>query len=777
MNPASPTPRHPSPARAAHLRSAAGSAFTLMEIIVAVAAVALVAVGLASIFDAVGKTVNGGKRVSLLNQYAGLIENQMRKDFEEMSRDGFLVIRQQHIDSNNGGTPDGAFVQIAAAGAQPDHVRVSPLDEQPRPRRADEIIFFARGQFQTRRAPVHPGAIVTSDSAMIYYGHGQRRREGASFTDTAGAPVTTIFEQPRTDDTNADVTARLGIGNDAGNPNLYAGDWTLLRKVTLLVKPDPGQSRPIPSALVFTDPARGNERRLSPDPNDTPPPSVAELSRIANSRWQIALQPAAHSVFRSLNRYYPRDVSGGDPWNAPNRWFREPVRVNLASGIVDIATTDLTEIKSIVQGLGMGWDPNGPNFRAQLAALPRAFDSAQTGDAKVLSDYMRPFTWSHPFPDPVQTPVIPPSTSAPPSSVELMQVWMNEAFPTESSLGPRWGRTNNLSNPTNGSGWDPPGFRPRAEPEPVDLLNVIAGNFATAGSDPEFRAVYQRADQLALVASNFLPRCSEFAIDWSFGKTDPATNELIWHGPATRYDANNNGIDANDPYSLLPYPFNARAPHPSPDAYHAPGSAIPARDAAWHRVWVPRMGYMHPTDRYGRPVDAKPFPYMDILPREKFFYDHVISDRLIYGYRAWQPDEPVPAVLTSFFGYADPTFKQDNISLQYNTTQETYDRLTGDDITRSLNDPPGFVSDGRVTPGMLIDRDGNGYIGTTNGTTIDPGAVAQEIIPGEPAAASIPWAWPRMVRVTVTLSDALDPTIESTFQFVFNVAPDPPISN
>lgn len=34
---------------------------------------------------------------------------------------------------------------------------------------------------------------------------------------------------------------------------------------------------------------------------------------------------------------------------------------------------------------------------------------------------------------------------------------------------------------------------------------------------------------------------------------------------------------------------------------------------------------------------------------------------------------------------------------------------------------------------------------------------------------SVPWAWPRLIRVTITLADPLDPAIEETFQFVFEV--------
>ena len=82
---------------ASSLTRAAGSGFTLMEMLVAVAAVAVVSVGLAAIFDSVGKTVSGGKRVSLLNTYAGLMESRLRRDFDHMTREGFLTIRQQWV--------------------------------------------------------------------------------------------------------------------------------------------------------------------------------------------------------------------------------------------------------------------------------------------------------------------------------------------------------------------------------------------------------------------------------------------------------------------------------------------------------------------------------------------------------------------------------------------------------------------------------------------------------------------------------------------------------
>ena len=57
------------------LVDAAGrSGFTLLEMLVAVGAVAVISVGLAAVFDAVGKTVSGGKRTSVVNTYSTLLD-------------------------------------------------------------------------------------------------------------------------------------------------------------------------------------------------------------------------------------------------------------------------------------------------------------------------------------------------------------------------------------------------------------------------------------------------------------------------------------------------------------------------------------------------------------------------------------------------------------------------------------------------------------------------------------------------------------------------------
>ena len=39
--------------------------------------------------------------------------------------------------------------------------------------------------------------------------------------------------------------------------------------------------------------------------------------------------------------------------------------------------------------------------------------------------------------------------------------------------------------------------------------------------------------------------------------------------------------------------------------------------------------------------------------------------------------------------------------------------------------------------------------------------------------SSLPWAWPKMVRITVRVADETDPTLEESFQFVIDLPPIP----
>jgi hypothetical protein len=94
---------------------------------------------------------------------------------------------------------------------------------------------------------------------------------------------------------------------------------------------------------------------------------------------------------------------------------------------------------------------------------------------------------------------------------------------------------------------------------------------------------------------------------------------------------------------------------------------------------------------------------------------HPVSNRLIYGYDLAPgandrgDEDGSPTSITSYFGYLDPTFN----------------------------------------PSLDLD------------------AVNTE--PEDAAQTTMPWRWPSMIRVRATIADPIDPSIETTFEYVFSV--------
>ncbi len=500
--------REPRPARRPALRSG----FTLIEIMVAVGAIALVAVGLASIFDAVGKTVSGGRRTSSLSRYATLLESQMRHDFDGMTRDGFLVIRQQWTDgvgTPGGVSPDGLF----DPGDASDQVPLYPDDPAPRGRRIDEILFFSSSGpdgelFRTRNQSVVPGVTVTSETAMIYLGHGQPRRVDA------GVP----YVDPRIDDLNADGATILGAADALGtppedrNPNRFASNWILTRRATLLV---PLESAPIPFNVGTT------------------PPLGLRPNQVANQDGQVGLLPAAASIFRSYNRAFPLEFPGATDYVRPPFAETGPM---LASGLVDIATTDLAEIRRIV--MSSVADPVPPPTNPfEVFLLPR----------DIIRDTNLPPNPSGRFVFVAAEDPAPNRRADPPLALDGQHAWMADAFPTQSDPRPDIGNDYPADDVV-----DPQGVRVRVESQARNFLETISR------PDP-LESITARADQLMLTSGALLPHCSEFIVEWSFGQIDALTNETLWYGPSRRpADTSGDGqIDvASDASVTTPYPKN-----------------------------------------------------------------------------------------------------------------------------------------------------------------------------------------------------------------------------
>ena len=561
-------------------------AFTLLELIVAVGAVALIAVGIAAVFESVSRTVSGGKRVSRLNQFAALVERQMREDFKNMTRDGVLVIRHQY-----------------AFDAEP--IPLHSEDASPRPRRTDEILFMKRGDFTSARSPTLPGVTASGSEAIIHYGYGTRLNPLEDYPGKSIGPSDPRYDRPHIADgrqPNRDYREGLELGSDADfdNPNRYAADWTLLRRVTLLVPPTSSNPNiPPASDTEYWDP-------LGIDRDDA-----------LDNEIQIGGQPAAASAFRSLAKHY----FNGE-FDTVRRAAQDPASWAplVSSGIVDVATSDLAEIRRVIMDAGeYSWNIGDANFgdaRAQFDPTSATYLLDNQYNANLnLTDLN--------------------------NNLLHMHSWMEDLFPTDTSM----------------SGGNIP-QRPRYEPQVPDFVGMMETYGDDGSTTGRTREAYRMADQRVLSSAIFSAHCSEFIVEYSFGRrntddTSPAFGELVWHGLERDL-----ALDGENIPAVRPYPF-----------------------------------YVDPTDSGETPLN---YPFFQTYTRlDGTTTQRELSGALVYGVQAW--GAPGVERLVAHFGYTDPAYQ-----------------------------PPGAN---------------------------DP--------------ETIPWQWPTLLRVTVTLADPADPSNEETFQFVF----------
>ena len=512
------------------IRATGRHGFTLAEVIVAIAILAIIGVVIGSIFASVGDTVTNGRQVSNLNRFVARVERVMRRDFENMVRDnGFMVIRNEYSNQYNGQNPTRLPVGLTVT------------DANPRPRRIDELMFFSRGEFTTRRTPLSPDMIATSDVARIYYGHGQQMP--VDFGPNPDAPdYTTRYARPRLDETMGDITvggapavARLGQPSSLGvvNPNEFASDWSLLRHVTLLVPRSTGiQSLP--------DNVLGLQPNLDP----------FYYGRIADSTRQVALAPAAQSVFRGVAGMVPYEINArpdaageyivqgpataGRNIRPLNNGFLTQLgtgdgtgdeslaRPLFTSGIVDIAVGSLDEIRTTIT---RPWQ-DSPTLPSILEATPRSF--APVDFSRTNSRYG--FESGRAFSDSTgvervgtataSAGSVPPYAVGTPPQAQTQQLWMLEALPSVA--------------------YDPNSTAPELTGQRVRYEDVPPRVYLDDGTDPalpedRIRRAIEQADQEMLASSVFVPRCTEFIVEFSFGIVDrragtPNYGQQLWHG-------------------------------------------------------------------------------------------------------------------------------------------------------------------------------------------------------------------------------------------------------
>ena len=213
-------------------------AFTLTELLVAVGVLVVVIVAAARIFSASSRVSGISQASADLLQTAAAIEAQVRADFANLPKNGFMVIQQVEVNPANN-------PQTLEPGLGPVEIR------------ADQVAFFARGvRATTRYTGSQESSVVSVDPlvvsswtpesavARIYYGHGvtaptvpvgfdptvfgspfpgEPNHEGAPLVPWQGGRVETV----RWDVSN-------GFGPPARMPLTRPSNWPLARIATLL---------------------------------------------------------------------------------------------------------------------------------------------------------------------------------------------------------------------------------------------------------------------------------------------------------------------------------------------------------------------------------------------------------------------------------------------------------------------------------------------------------------------------------------------------------------
>lgn len=521
-------------------------AFTIIEMLIAVGAVGLIALGLARLFASTGRTVSKGKTVSVLNEYARLVESQMRTDLQSITRQGFLVIRNRY--AQGGGTADGP-------------VLLSENDVSGgRQRRVDELLFFAKGQFTSLREPQHPLKFPKGSAARIYYGHGL----------SAGPDV---FDAQLDDDPGLNTGMGRTWPKQFGEvgPSEFASSWILLRHVAVLAPPQPTTDRAplLPGGQVITYPP---------------------LRSWADNSVQTGLQPAAASLFRSVAWNISPPSS---PISRSLDALRKPM---FASGIVDVVSADLTSIRADVL--------DAPNRGINLlgtSSVPGATDPISNGS------------------------VFGPSFAASPTAATCAKRLMADALPGYDEVLLSGTNANMIGDASR------PERRMRCEPSPPDFTGRLQGlDFGTF--EP-----YRRQDQLLLSGSNFVPGCTEFIVEWSFGDlyVDNATNRaanrvgrVIWHGMERYEDLNFDGAPTPDQSStgsasdLVAEPFRGQGSTGTGNGDELLGPLVVLSNGA-------QLSWVYSTELFHAPVN-------------------IGGNSPV----ARTPGSPVH----SFFGFIDPTF-------------------------------------------------------------------------------------------------------------------------
>lgn len=292
-------------------------AFTLIELMVAIALLVLIMLGINQVFKLTGDAVSAGQAVSAMTRDAQAVQNVLAGDLQAIVAGNdapWLMIRStvtpafrnrsdelsdrdgnpRTIDTNNDGTDD---------------LSLSLTRTNTRVHRTDVLGFFARDLF--RRQTGNDGQLTdsfVSGEAYIWYGH-------LAQDDGSGN-----WRNP-------------GQGTFNTNPyNFYATDWVLGRVVMLLA--DPGVIGNV----------RNHIRRNNVNPPDLSPLRFDSISTrygspmppqfiLADHRYDLA-GATMRTILEDVQEALSRPVGGATP-NSRNWWVPLVANVNVSTAATD----------------------------------------------------------------------------------------------------------------------------------------------------------------------------------------------------------------------------------------------------------------------------------------------------------------------------------------------------------------------------------------------------------------------------------------------------------
>lgn len=338
--------------------------FTIIELIVAIGVTVILVLGVGRIFSMTKTTISIGESTAELNQYGRTLERLMRQDFENMTRGGFLVIRNERIGipkvRNDGKMDERIRSDVNNRPVYVDEKAWKEEDKTGIPqdmgvRRIDQISFFAiggYGSYQFRNAYGDGfggrGIIARNDVsavARIWYGHGLR--------------ALNLYNSTEIDPASAEAEIKTGVGlnpyrakfadkrfnpKDPMNPNgtfkgdganFYAQDWILARQAALVIRRE-----------------------------------AADADQLSSSFRSLDFAPSFIEYFNESTNYYLTPPFSMPVYPVNDREDYHSLRRRLSPGMVDMIDMDLSEVEKTVTDYGWVYleqDING-NRKGEVVA-------------------------------------------------------------------------------------------------------------------------------------------------------------------------------------------------------------------------------------------------------------------------------------------------------------------------------------------------------------------------------------------------------------------------